>query len=443
MKRALSAVAAALFLVLGALTAPAVADRPSGGRQPDPRPIVFVHGSAGSASQFQTPALRFASNGYDVADIEAVEYDTQFQSNSLVQVHQRIDAAVAELLERTGADRVDLVGHSLGTYVSQQYLVSSPARAARVAHYVNIDGVTAASPPGGVDTLALWAEPWRYPGVTREITGATNVDLGEQGHTEAVTSEECFRAMFRFFNGREPATVEVEPERGPREVSGRVHFFVSNLPVVDGTLRVFRLNPATGGRVGRPVATFALTDGAFGPFRATPQTRYELELTRGEITHHFYAEPFTRSDRFVRLLTDQPGGIVRSIMTSSPRHTNLTISRNKEWWSDQAGRNDTLTIDGVSVLDGVAPRTKRAIGLAVGDQGADGVSVLGQPIAEFATVPFITGVDYVMKAGGSTPGARGLRLRVEPRDGTRTHTLTVPAWPSSDHWVSVQFDAHD
>ncbi|MBW9214614.1 hypothetical protein KV102_07125 [Mumia sp. zg.B53] len=440
MKRVLGSIVATLSLVLAsfALAAPA----PASGTGPGhvkPRPIVFVHGSAGSASQFQTPALRFASNGYRAEDIEAVEYDTQFQTNTLAQVHERIDAAVAAVLRRTRADKVDLVGHSLGTYVSQQYLNSSPARAGRVAHYVNIDGLTATALPGGVPTLALWAEPWRYPGVTRTVVGATNVDLGEQGHTEAVTSEKSFREMFRFFNGGRPATTEVRAERGRPTVSGRVNFFVSNLPVVDGTLRVYRVGRLTGARLGRPVATFDVTDGAFGPFRASRHVRYEFVLTRGEITHHFYTEPFTRSDRFVRLMTDQPGGVVRSVMTASPRHANLTISRNKEWWSDQDGRNDTLTIDGVSVLDGIAPRAKRAIGIAVGDQHADGVSVLGQPIAEFASVPFITGVDQYLRAPRRHAG---IRLRAVPRGTTRPHTLVVPAWPSSDHWVSVQFDAH-
>ena len=39
------------------------------------RPIVFVHGSAGSAQQYQTQAKRFASNGYPAALVEAHEYD--------------------------------------------------------------------------------------------------------------------------------------------------------------------------------------------------------------------------------------------------------------------------------------------------------------------------------------------------------------------------------
>lgn len=40
------------------------------------RPIIFVHGLAGSASQYQTQAMRFASNGYPDDRIVAFEYST-------------------------------------------------------------------------------------------------------------------------------------------------------------------------------------------------------------------------------------------------------------------------------------------------------------------------------------------------------------------------------
>ncbi|RFA24632.1 hypothetical protein CAI21_21000 [Alkalilimnicola ehrlichii] len=40
------------------------------------KPIVFVHGTAGSAAQYQTQAMRFASNGYPEEQILAFEYST-------------------------------------------------------------------------------------------------------------------------------------------------------------------------------------------------------------------------------------------------------------------------------------------------------------------------------------------------------------------------------
>ena len=75
-------------------------------------------------------------------------------------IHAELDALIAQLQLETGRPQVDLLGHSLGTFVSQTYL-ATPARAANVAHYVNIDGGSAAAPPGGVPTLALWRAPTR------------------------------------------------------------------------------------------------------------------------------------------------------------------------------------------------------------------------------------------------------------------------------------------
>jgi pimeloyl-ACP methyl ester carboxylesterase len=91
----------------------------------------------------------------------------------LPDVHATLDALIAELQAATGRAQVDLLGHSLGAFVSQTYL-APPARAANVAHYVNIDGGSAAAPPGGVPTLALWAGAAPPVG---EIVGALNVTL--------------------------------------------------------------------------------------------------------------------------------------------------------------------------------------------------------------------------------------------------------------------------
>ena len=122
------------------------------------RPIVFLHGFFGSGSQIQTQAKRFASNGYPAEYIEANDYDSLFFTNSREQVFAAVDARIARLKAATGAAQVDLVGHSLGTAMSQEYLNSSAARAAAVAHYANLDGGTATALPGGVPTVAVWGD---------------------------------------------------------------------------------------------------------------------------------------------------------------------------------------------------------------------------------------------------------------------------------------------
>ena len=104
------------------------------------RPMIFVHGGSGSGAQFESQAMRFTSNGYPQNYIAVLEYDSSSYATIMNQIYANLDQLIADLLKETGADQVDLLGHSLGTFVSYGYLTSSPARAAKVAHYVNIDG---------------------------------------------------------------------------------------------------------------------------------------------------------------------------------------------------------------------------------------------------------------------------------------------------------------
>jgi pimeloyl-ACP methyl ester carboxylesterase len=202
MKRPFARRLATFAIVLLLFAAPAaVAKHGSGLDQSSIHPMVFVHGGTGSGSQFESQKMRFTENGYPDDYVRVFEYDSTFSVESQADVQARLDSFIAQVKQETGRSQVDLLGHSLGTAVSQTYLNSSPAHAANVAHYVNIDGAQAASPPGGVPTLAIWAGRGT-PG--RSIGGAINVTVANQTHVQSATSAESFAEMFRFFTGRAP-----------------------------------------------------------------------------------------------------------------------------------------------------------------------------------------------------------------------------------------------
>ncbi|MEV6368552.1 alpha/beta hydrolase [Micromonospora musae] len=402
------------------------------------RPVVFVHGSAGSASQFQTQAKRLASNGYPIDLIEAQEYDSPNVATVLPQIYAELDARISRLLAASGADKVDLLAHSLGTFVLQGYLGSSPARADRVAHYVNLDGRTATSPPGGVPTLAIWGEG----DPARTIAGATNVYLPDQSHTQTVSSAESFREIFRFFRGREPRTTWIVPQLlGTARVSGRAVLFPSNVGVTDATLEIYPVSALTGRRLTtRPAHRLPLTgDGSFGPIPVLAAARYEFAIVRtGAATHHFYFQPFLRSDSFVRLLTSRPGEGLSALIDTSDRHTALTIQRQKEWWGDQGDAGDKLWINGREVLNAAnAPRAKRTIGIFAFDDGSDRVTDLTAPLPEFFSQTFMTGMDVFIPAASAHLGL--VSIAVDPRGGG-LDVVTVPNWRSSEHRVTVNVD---
>ncbi|MEU8820861.1 alpha/beta fold hydrolase [Actinoplanes sp. NPDC048796] len=406
-----------LLLLLTLLTAALLPSLPAYASTPF-RPIVFVHGSAGSAAQFETQAKRLAANGYPIAVIEAHEYDSPNIATILPSVYTGLDARISRLLADTGADRVDLIAHSLGTFVSQGYLNSSPARAARVAHYVNLDGRTAAAPPGGVDTLAIWGEG----DPARTITGARNVSLPDQSHTQTVSSAESFRAVYSFLRGAQPRTTALTPTP-VAQVSGRAVIFPSNVGS-GGTVRIYDV---TLGRSLKRTVTVA-DDGSFGPVPLAPLARYEFTLVRpGTPDHHFYFQPFLRSDSFVRLLAGRPGEGVGALIETSPAHTALTLNRQKEWWASA----DKLYINGRQILNEAnAPRSKRVIGVFAFDKNSDRVTDLSAPLPDIFAQTFLTGMDVYIPSGSA------VSVVVAHRGGGWESTI-LPAWPSDRHRVTV------
>jgi len=403
------------------------------------RPIVFLHGFFGSGSQLQTQAKRFASNGYPAASLEANDYDSLFFTNSREQVFAAVDARIARLKAATGAAQVDLVGHSLGTAMAQEYLNSSAARAASVAHYANLDGGTAAALPGGVPTLAVWGEGRG----SSAVTGATNVYLPNQSHVEVTGSEETFTAMYRFFTGTAPATTDVVAQPGAVRIAGRAVNFPSNTGPTGARLDVYPVNAATGARTGPAVASQALTgDGSFGPFTGDGAARYEFAVSKGTETHHFYFEPFRRTDLLVRLLTNDPGTGADVLLQRGPGHVTLLAYRNKEWWADQGAASDTLSVNGTAVLNATtAARARRAIGLFAFDASGDRRSNVTTAPGLLSVLPFISGTDLYVPASPTASGTVVLESR--QRGGSQAHRIAFPDFPSDRNVVTANFDDYE
>jgi hypothetical protein len=408
-------------------------------------PIIFVHGGAGSGGQFESQAMRFTSNGYPQEYINVHEYDSSFGLETMAQVHARLDQLIVDLKNKFGVAQVDVLGHSLGTAVMQQYL-STPVRAANVAHYVNIDGGTASALPGGVPTLALWADK---SGTGRQIVGAWNVTIPNTTHVQVATCAESFFYMYKFFTGKDPKTTEILPEpMGKINLAGRAVYFRQNIGVAGGTLEIYQINGYTGARLHKnPKAVYPVgEDGNWGPFKARAGHYYEFVIVHptGEI-HPFYYQPFIRSDYLIRLNTSpEPGGGVSALMDRSENHTNLIVSRNMEFWGDQEVDNDILAINGVNIVNAATcpsvPFPAIVNILFVFDQNADQVSHPQVAIPEPTPMIFFALVDLYVP--GAYPPDGTTRLTLIPRGGNGLmQVINVPNWASSEvRRISVQFN---
>jgi hypothetical protein len=403
------------------------------------RPLVFVHGYSGSAAQYEAQAMRFAGNGYPTDWIYTVEWNSTFTwvpfpSWDLPSALAAVDAAVAKAIADTGVEQVDLAAHSMGTSVCQVWL-SSPERAANVAHYVNYDGGTALAPPGGVETLAIWGEG----DPARQIIGAVNMQWADQDHTEVVTAKESFAAVYEFLNGVAPETTDVVPEPpGQVSIAGRAVIWVTNTGVEeDSTLEIYEIHPSTGFRKGN--ARFSLVlpeDGSFGPFRVNGKKSYEFALIReGYRTHHFYFEPFARTDHLLRLITTAAADGLT--IDTSDDSAYLVLSRSKEWWADGTPDPDTIEINGVNIINpAIQPRTKGAVAILAYDANSDHVTDLSAPASDQL---FVTAVDIYMPAAIPPDGT--ITVVSDPRNSdTVINEINIPNWASSEHRVTLIFN---
>lgn len=445
-RRSTAALLVALVLAVTAVgTADARGTRPDRNAD-DLLPIVFVHGQSGSAQQFETQAMRFTSNGYPQRLLFAYDYDTSVRTNDL----ERLDAFIDDVLEETGAEQVNAIGHSRGTGYWAAYLSDAELGGAeKVARYVNIDGY-AGPEPGGVPSFGIWGE-WNTAGsgFSRRDENAvigdpgSNAYFADKGHTEVAAAAEPFAAMYEFLTGTAPRTTEVLPELGRVTIAGRAVLFPQNVGYEGTEVQLWKVRAATGQRIGStPKATAAIDEsGEWGPFGVSPHHRYELTIVRpdDQPTQHYYFEPFTRSDHFVRLNSSRPGEGVAAALPTSDGSTNLNVIRQRELWGDQGEGSDELTIDGTQVLtEGTSPRTAVNLALFAVDADLDGVTDIERGVLPpFGTIPFLTAVDVAIEASPEADGAVPVSLAA--RGGEHTATITIPNRPSTEGTATVQF----
>jgi len=107
-------------------------------------PVLLVHGFAGTKSSWSSVAHTLSTRGLTV---EAMSYPPL--GTSVEQLAERLVAEVARILRRTGADKVHLVGHSLGGVVIAQ-AIADRRLSGRVDTVITLGSPFGGSPWAGV-----------------------------------------------------------------------------------------------------------------------------------------------------------------------------------------------------------------------------------------------------------------------------------------------------
>lgn len=425
-----------ILLILLSASLTGCGDRPPSpppGCADAPRPIVFVHGFLGGGDNFAPTVLRFASNGYCSDYLRTYDWNTlsfDMEANTA-----DLDAFVNQVLDETGAEQIDLVGHSMGGRLCHQYLQD---HAERVAHYVHAASFCDLTFPEAPPVLVLSSDEDTILG-TCTIDGADNQDVDGADHLQIVTLPETFAALYRFFNaGQAPDTTRVVAET-PVILSGKVLDIGMNTAGAGASVSVYPLDASSGERLeAAPAARFtAAEDGRWGPFEADPATYYEFEVTQaGTRPFHYYRQPFLRSTALVYLRRLPESNLLLNNMLGDIRYDDAssTIVFFNAHQALYAGR-DSATLDGVDLVTPEMapppPDEASTIAIFIQDFDGDGQTDGGPVPGPTADIPFFQGYDAFIDASSR----RSVMLTF---NGAALH---VPTWKGdSEGAILVVFD---
>jgi triacylglycerol lipase len=126
MRRTLLAVALATVTLLAPAAASAVAHDP----------ILFVHGWAENESLWTTMISNFSREGWTREELNNWRYNT---SQSNVTTAREVRTKVEAILAATGASRVDIIAHSMGS-LNTRYYLKNLAGTEKVDDWVSLGG---------------------------------------------------------------------------------------------------------------------------------------------------------------------------------------------------------------------------------------------------------------------------------------------------------------
>jgi len=393
------------------------------------RPLVFAHGFLEDGDAFSTQAMRFASNGYCLDRIFTFDWNTLWNFDAQPPLLEKF---IDEALALTGADQVDLMGHSMGGALSYYYL-QDEKNVSKVAHYANLASFTMGENPPDLPIINISSEGDTMAGVS-EISGAENVEIDGLDHLQVATSEQTFAHLFRFFNdGEQAGTTQVQPEEAI-ELSGKAVVIALNSPVAKMEIQVFAFDPETGERQSpQPIATVTTdAQGAWGPIDAQPGVSYEFVcLDPAGILPpvHYYREPFPRSNNkiYFRVLPDGESMLGR-LLGFAPFNDNYALLA---WLNVNqaviAGR-DTFFVNGIDLAtDAIADPENTTLGVFFFDANFNGVSDEAPAGGIFSSIIFLRFFDLLIGTETYDPIVFEFNGR----------TIAVPNWKSRTEGVSI------
>ncbi|HEX4877811.1 MAG TPA: alpha/beta fold hydrolase, partial [Chitinophagaceae bacterium] len=303
---------------------------------PDKRPIIFMHGFLASGDSYAGQVQRFVDAGY--CPDRLFVFDWNSVNGNVKKTDSLLNALIDEVLKKTNAAKVDLVGHSAGGGLGRSYLADS-VHATKIAHYVHIGSRKWSKDLSWFPNekcLNVWSPADKVMGSGGgDVNGAINLSLKDKDHYEVATCYATWSAMYQFFNDLEvgesvpPPMVSV-PADGGYSIGGKAVLLGDNTPMRGAAVHVWSVKSVNGKRYGKePIASFTVSDdGKWGPVKTKQNEYYELELIpaeKNQRTISYYIGRVDNDDHFIYLRGFPQGNMVSMMLGSLPAKEDQSV----------------------------------------------------------------------------------------------------------------------
>lgn len=392
-------------------------------------PIVFVHGFLGSGDTWAGQIKRFLSSEYCDEKLFVFDWNS---TGGRAKTDSLLGNFIDDVLKRTAAPKVNLIGHSAGGGLCYGYLKDS-ARASKVAHYVHIGSGSLKKPAGDVPTLVIQSKGDMVLGITKESPESENLLLEDKDHLEVATCMETFRAMYSFFNP-DKAILPSAGNKASEKVrlGGKAVTLGENKPLPFQAVSIFYLDSVSGKRKNKMPDHILVTDenGRLPVCYVLANSYVEIQIKpqKGRTVSYFF-EPFREDNMFFYLRCLPETGLAAMMLNKVPKDDKqcamafYCLNR-----AVIAGR-DSLAIDSIALsTPELMPAERTSIAAFLFDDG-DGKS--GKTaLKNFGAGVFMNGIDILLPASPD-------QFAVWHYNGRR---IAVPRRPSSECIQIAVFD---
>ncbi len=359
-------------------------------------PIIFVHGMLGSGDTWSQTIQLFREQGYPSENLVVMDWNSlMFGQLNTTKI---LDSIIDDVCSKTGAKKVNLVGHSAGGGVCSSYLKDT-ILAKKVDNYIHLASGKLATTPL-VRTLNLYSSEDLITG-GEDMNGVENKAISNKDHYEIATCKESFEVMYQFFNP--DLKLSTETSNLSKNISGKALTLGENKAEVNANISIYAMNPETGERTTKnPIYQFTTNEhGSWGPFLAKENVFYEFVVkpeNSEKRTVHYYREPFNSENNLVYLRTLPNSGMASMLLSGIPKdkkQAGLAIfSANK---AIIHGRDTLIVNDTELSTETLSPAKKTAIAHFLYDDNKDSKTD-GTAIPAFQMFPFLNGVDAFLSS---------------------------------------------